>query len=187
MRRSVLFLVLLLGACGSSPQTQFFALEPVPPHGAAAAVDGPPISVNAVRLPPILDRFELVQLGTANEVEVKHERRWAAPLARMSRDVLAQDLAERLPPGMVIAPDSPKPKGPVRGLAIDLQAFAPDASGRVVLDGDWAVVAGNPAEVRERQHAHIETGGGGENQASAMSEALAQLADRIANRLADRR
>ncbi len=180
----MLLVGLLLSACGNSPSTTFFALEPVAPRGPAPSIDGPPLSVDAVRLPPILGRLELVQLGAANEVEIKQERRWAAPLDRMSRDVLAQDLAERLPSGMVIAPGAPKPDGPVRGLTVELQSFAPDASGRVVLDGEWAVVAGNPPEVREREKENIETGGAGDNQASAMSEALAQLADHIATRLA---
>jgi uncharacterized lipoprotein YmbA len=183
-RSLILLLGLSLTGCGSSPSTTFFALEPVPPHGAPAPVTGPPVSVDAVRLPPVLDRLELVQLGTADEVDIRQERRWAAPLDRMSREVLARDLAERLPAGMVIAPDAPKPNGPVRGVTVDLEAFAPDSSGRVVLDGEWALATGNPPEVREREHAHIEAGGTGENQASAMSDALAQLADGIAARLA---
>lgn len=183
MRTSVaLFLLLALSACGSSPTTQFFALQPVQPSAAPRDVQGPPISVSAVRLPPILDRPELVRRGAGNDVEIRQERRWAAPLDRMSRLVLTRDLAARLPKGMVLAPDAPK-GGAARNIVVDVEQFDADSTGRVTLDGDWSVIGARNNQTEQRRHERIEVTAAGD-QPAAMSQALGELADRIVAALA---
>ena len=177
-----LFLLLVLAACGSSPNARFSALQPVPPSGAPSQADGPPIDVGAVRLPAILDRRELVEIGPGNDVAIRQERRWAAPLDQMSRQVLTRDLAARLPEGMVLAPDEPKPAGGARDLVVVLEQFDVDNTGRVTLDGVWSVSGGRNGQVERRQHEHIVIARAG-NQPKAMSEALGRLADRIAGAL----
>lgn len=59
----VLLLLLLLTGCGSSPKSQFFALDTVPPKSRPAAAEGPTIILGNVRIPAILDRLALVRQG----------------------------------------------------------------------------------------------------------------------------
>jgi hypothetical protein len=180
----LLTLLLLASACGSSPQTRFFALEPVPTSAPPRPASGPPIYVSAVHIPPTLDRLELVTLGNDGAVDIRQEERWAAPLDQMSRLVLARDLAERLPEGMIEASDTAKAVGGGRSLVVDLQEFDADATGRVTLDGEWTLSAADRKGATLHRYERIEERERGGNQAATMSEALAQLADRIADDLA---
>ncbi len=184
MNARLAFLLLFLAGCGTSPETRFFELEPVPGGRPPGTVPAAPLTVNAVHLPPVLDRLEIVQRGTQGSVVINGTDRWAAPLDQMARRVLARDLAVRLGSGRVIEPDAPRPGGPVLGLVVVMQEFGADASGDVVLEGEWTVLAGSLGEPALREHERVVVASRGRNQAVGMSEALGLLADRIVARLA---
>jgi uncharacterized protein len=185
-RLAVLALLALLAGCGSSPKTHFYALAPVPPAGAHGEASGPPIVVDAVRLPAVLDRLQLVRSSGETRLDISDADRWGAPLDQMSRRTLARDLAARLPPGMVLAVDQPKPPGGTRALVVSVQRFDADAAGRVRLDAVWTLFAGSPQRpVLERRSAIVVDGAGDfAAQPAAMSRALGKLADDIAEALA---
>lgn len=179
--------LLALAACGTSPPTRFFTLEPVPPASSPAAVEGAPITVDAVHLPGVLDRLEVVRQAGPNRLDVSERDRWGAPLDQMSRRVLAEDLAARAPAGLIVQPGAAKPAGPSRALTVSVQEFDVDAAGRAVLDADWTLLAGNPPKPALHRRERIEAdgaAGGSDAQAAAMSRALGQFADRIVAALA---
>lgn len=171
--------LLTLAGCASSPPTRFFALEPLPPAAPAAAARGAPVRVDAVHLPPTLDRQAMVRGESGNQLQISSQNLWAGDLAEMVRRVLTQDLAQRLPSGMVIAPQSPAPPD-ARGLVIDILTFQPQA-GEVVLDADWTLVQGAQSNPVLRRSAHLSAAAGGsaQDEAAAMSTLLGQLADDI--------
>ena len=172
----------LAGCAGA--KTQFYTLAPVasgPAPAYAAAYTGPPVRVDAVHVPAALDRLELVEPDGPNAVKVRDLAHWAAPLGEMSRRVLTQDLAARLPQGEVVFPESPKPEG-ARGIVVDMLALTPGPDG-VTLDASWSVLpATRGGPLRQRQ-ARLTTPSTGD-QPAAISALLAQLADRIAADLA---
>jgi uncharacterized protein len=178
-------LILTLAACASSPQTRFFALDPVSP-GATSAADRAvheAVKVDAVHIPPALDRDSIVRGESDNQLEISSQDRWAGDLGEMIRRVLTQDLAQRLPSGMVIAPESPAPPG-ARGLVIDILTFQPQA-GEVVLDADWTLLAGTQSTpvLRRSEHLSAPAASSAQEQAAAMSTLLGELADNIASRI----
>ena len=180
--------LLVLAACGTSPPTRFFTLEPVPPSASPASIEGAPITVDAVHLPGVLDRLEVVRQAGPNRLDVSERDRWGAPLDQMSRRVLAQDLAARAPPGLIVRPGAAKPDGPSRALTVSVQEFDVDPAGHAVLDAGWTLLAGNPPKPMRRHRERIEVGGaagGSDAQAAAMSRALGQFADRIVAALAE--
>ncbi|MHB8812702.1 MAG: PqiC family protein [Steroidobacteraceae bacterium] len=184
-RLLLVLLILTLAACASSPQTRFFALDPVSPGAAPAAGRAvhEAVKVDAVHLPPALDRDSIVRGESDNELEISSQDRWAGDLGEMIRRVLTQDLAERLPSGMVVAPESPAPPS-ARGLVIDILTFQPQA-GDVVLDADWTLLAGtqsNPV-LRRSEHLTAPAASSAQEQAAAMSTLLGELADSIAARI----
>ncbi len=183
MRRLVWALLLLLPACASSPKTQFFALEPVPPSEHAAQLSGTPVAVTALRLPPTLDRLQIVRRGQGNALDVSETDRWAAPLDEMARRVLIQDLELRAKPGVVVQPDMPQPKGDIRDVVVGVQRFDADASGKVELTCEWMLLSGSPPHPVLQRKEHIGVPGG-PSQAAGMSTALGVLADRIVAELA---
>jgi uncharacterized protein len=183
-RLPTLLALLTLAGCASSPPTRFFALDPVSPGSAAAAgTPGAPVKVDAVHIPPALDRDSMVRGESDNQLRISSQDRWAGDLGEMIGRVLTQDLAQRLPSGMVVAPESPAPAG-ARGLVIDILTFQPQA-GEVVLDADWTLLQGTQANPVLRRSAHLTQSAtpSAQGEAQAMSALLGQLADDIAKEM----
>jgi uncharacterized lipoprotein YmbA len=183
LRRLLPLLALLLpAACGTSPETHYFTLAAAPGTGRAAAAPSDPVTVAAVHLPPALDRKELLRRTGANTVEISGEDRWTAPLDTMTRRVLSQDLAERLPADKVVPPEAPTP--PRTGeIVVTLAEFGPDAQGGATLSGSWWLLAGEEKKPVLRRDVHLSVaapGPGPADEAAAMSELLSALADKIA-------
>jgi len=177
---------LALTACASSPPTRFFALDPVASAGAAAGgsgATGAPVKVDAVHIPPTLDRESMVRGESGNQLEISSQDRWAGDLGEMIRRVLTQNLASRLPAGKVIAPESPAPAS-ARGLVIDILTFQPQA-GEVVLDADWTLLQGTQSNVVLSRSVHLTApaDASAQGQAAAMSTLLGELADGIASQI----
>jgi uncharacterized protein len=186
-RRPIIALAaLLLANCGSSPKTQYFTLAPVPASEQKAAIRSP-VTVAAVHVPPALDRQEMVRQAGANRVDIREEDRWTAPLGDMIREVLARDLAARLPEDKIIVPEAPAPPHTAQ-IVVSLVQFGPDATGKVVLDGDWSLLDGDREKILLRRPISLESNApdrGADGQAAAMSELLGQLAQRIAATLGE--
>jgi uncharacterized protein len=176
--------VLTLTGCASSPPTRFFALDPVSPGaGAAAGESGTPLKVDAVHIPPALDRDSMVRGESDNQLQISSQDRWAGDLGEMIGRVLTQDLAQRLPSGMVVAPASPAPAD-ARGLVIDIMTFQPQG-GEVVLDADWTLLQGTQANPVQRRSVHLTQSAApsAQGEAEAMSALVGQLADDIAGQI----
>lgn len=186
---------LLLAGCGHSPRTQFFTLgvvrasqradqyvdapaQGVPAQG--AAVQDVPVQLRAVHIPEVLDRLELVSSLSGGRLQIDQFSQWGAPMEDMVRSVLSQDLAERLPAGMVIAAQAPAPPDS-QGLVVDVQEFEPEADGRVVLDAAWTLLAKGPARgLYQQRRFELAAGGSASEHVQAMSTLLGQLADAVA-------
>ena len=173
---------LLLSACGSSPPTHFYTLTHMSANAPVLPVAGPPVKVNAVHIPPTLDRDSIVRVQRGTQVDISSQDRWAASFGDMALRVLTQDLQDRLPHGKVIPADTPAPEH-ARGLVVDILSFEPDAQGTVTLDADWTLLEGSPANPVLMRHVQLKDGGGASaaDEAAAMSRLLEQLADQIAS------
>ena len=71
-------LLLLLGACGSSPQSNFYRLtpgvEPIP------GGQKPSLGVGPVDVPEFLNRNSMVYTRSGNQLQISGNERWAEPL-----------------------------------------------------------------------------------------------------------
>ena len=175
-----------LGACGSSPPTQYYTLNSIASVGQSStyARAGTPVTIEKVIIPASLDRPQIVRRVSPNRVDIDETERWPAPLDNMVQRVLTQDLASRMASGMVIEPGEPLPASAVRRVVVDIITFEGDLSGRVVLRAEW--VATNPDGGRLSRNEYIIINAGADNAealAAGMSQALAQLADRMATTL----
>ena len=183
-RLAPLCLMLCLAACGSSPKTRFYALEPLP-STQSPSVRAPtaPVVVDHVELPSMLDRLSLVTEGPGNQISVSDTERWAAPLDEQVRRTLTADLQQHLSAGSVLAAGDPAPAG-TRTITLNVQQFIADASGQVSLEADWSLHAKNTTSSVRRVSIHVASQGqGGDAIAASMSRALAQLADRMSAEL----
>jgi hypothetical protein len=176
-----LIAALALCGCGHSPATQFFLLGPVKAPPPAEHFVGSPVQVRAVHIPGVLDRAELVSSLPGGRLQIDQFRQWGAPMAEMIRNVLSQDLAERLPAGMVVPAQAPAPPGG-RGIVVDVLEFQPETGGHVVLEAAWTLLAAGPAHppLYEQRRLEVTAGPSASDHVQAMSELLGQLAGALA-------
>lgn len=175
-------LILLLISCGSAP-TRIYTLYPVAP-ASIAPYAGPPIRIDAVHVPPALDRLEVISNITPGELKVRDLDHWSAPLAEIAKQALSADIVARLPPGRVIFPHLAKPEDAL-GVSVDILDFRTDAKGPS-LEASWTITGSDPGKVARRGTAQFSANGSSTDAfatANALSALLAQLADRIAGDL----
>ncbi|MDP9044875.1 MAG: PqiC family protein, partial [Pseudomonadota bacterium] len=115
---------LAVGGCAGSPSTRYYVVTPVAARAPSnTAYAGPAIEVRVVQVPPALDRLEMVRDSDPGRVEVLDFDHWAAPLGRLARQTLTEDLARRLPPDKVVIPGAAWP-GPRASLTVDILSYA---------------------------------------------------------------
>ena len=180
MRR--LLALLLLTGCGffskSSPP-KLYALDRVAPAAPSAARGTLPIGIDAVELPPGIDRKELVVRQPDHRLDVRPGEQWSAPFKDIVLHTLAFDLAARLPVGAVVLPGETRPAA-IRGIDVTFEELAPQADRTVVLDARWVVHEPGRADVahHDRIVANV-TSLDGPQIATGLSQVLAALADRM--------
>jgi uncharacterized lipoprotein YmbA len=178
MRRTTLLVVcVLLSGCGffSRAKSQFYSLETIETTATHGTMGGVPIGIDAIELPPGLDRREIVARGADHRLEVRGTHQWASPLEEMVIHTLAFDLANRLPEGMVVLPGQPKPAA-MRSLSVVFEDLASGPDDVFILDARWTIGELTKHEritvpLQSKESASI---------VAAMSQALATLADRVA-------
>jgi len=178
-----LLVAAVLAAC-SSPPPKVYTLAAAP---GAAAVAGRPVtaSVAAVEVPKYLDRPQIVTRSGAVELGVAEFERWGEPLANMVQRVLADDLTRRLPAGSVITTSRTLSGDEALTVELALSRFDPEADGTIVLEAQWRLrhkARGKPVTETARitrRPADQSTAA----EVQAMSDALGELADRIAGKL----
>ena len=178
MRVTAIAFTILLAGCGfmKRPPNQFYALDTIP--GTPLTVSGAPVGVEGIELPPGLDQRGIVVMNADHKVEVRGTNQWTSPLEEMVIHTLAFNLASRLPDGMVVLPGQGKPAAAMRSIYINFEELAPGPEPAFVLDARWSV--GLSAASRHERITIPMTSLETPAVVDAMSQALAQLADRIA-------
>jgi uncharacterized protein len=174
---------LALAGC-SSPNPIMFTLRPVPgaeQHGPARVV-----LLRRPGLPRYLDRTAIVTGMPGYRVQAAGNERWAEPIGSMFARVLAQDLAQRMPEATVLNEQGAVSLPPDASVDLEVQEFAPDASGTVVLQAQIAVERTARGASRRVHNVRLSVRPVSPSTAdlvAAMSEAIGQLADSIASAL----
>ena len=176
MKRAVIVFCLVAAGCGFLKRTPntFYTLDTIP-GTARATVAGTPIGIDGVELPPGLDRREVTARAADNKLDVRGHHQWASPLEDMVNHTLSFDLASRLPEGMVVLPGQAKP-GAMRSLYVTFEDLAPGPDNVFVLDARWTM-----GELTRHERLTVPLSSNDSAAVvAAMSQALAQLSDRIA-------
>lgn len=178
MRRRALIAVVLLSGCSffSKSKSTVYSIERVPPAAAPArAISGAPYGIDNVELPPGVDRREVVVRKENHQLDIRSNELWSATLTDLVMHTLAFDLAARVPNGMLVLPGEAKPVT-MRTIEVTFEELSAGPDTRVHLDARWKV-----ANVSHHEQIAIDLPSlSSADVATGMSQALAQLADRIA-------
>ena len=174
-----LLFLLPLAACASA-KTEWYRLTAIP--GRPRAARPMRIELRDVRLARYLDRPDLVRAAGGTRLMVEDGQRWAGPLDEMIAQVLAQDLEQRLPGCTVLRERGALAGEPELVAGVEIDRFETDGAGQAVLSAKFTIrPAGSGSAIRDgRVEASAAPSGLGTNAlVQALSEALAQLADRM--------
>lgn len=176
----------LLAACGHSAPTQFFTLDSQPPVRSPTSIgQGDPIRVLAVRMPPLLDRLEVAREVSPASVQVDDLDRWSAPLGELARGALTQDLAERLP-GVQVLPSRLAAPERTRDVTVEIHSLRHTGDG-FELEGASVIAQAGSGALIDSQTLRLFTPSPRADaaaEAQALGRLLADVADRLAPRLA---
>lgn len=189
---AVLLAAVLIAGCGllRRPEIHHYSLEVIAPAAPAATaappstVTAPPVGLDAVVLPPGLDRQEVAVRRDDGRLDVRGTELWAAPLETLVLHTLAFDLAGRLPEGAVVLPGQTQPTGGLRSLDVAFEELAAGPEPVLVLDARWTLRTPGAADLARRERiaeplASLDSA----EIAAGTSRALAELADRLAPEL----
>ncbi|GGF12657.1 hypothetical protein GCM10011611_17860 [Aliidongia dinghuensis] len=179
-RRALLMASVTMVAACASPQAKVYTLASVP----GAPVEGQPLtaSVATVEIPKYLDRPQIVRRTDAVELGVDEYERWGEPLANMVQRVLAEDLAGRLPAGSSTTASRTLSGDEALTIELTLPRFDPDPDGAIVLEAQWRLryKAGGRSGTQTARIVCRSADKTAAAEVSAMSDALGELASRIA-------
>jgi len=168
-----LLLAFLFASCSffSKTKSTIYTIDRVPSQVTAARTT--PMAINSIELPAGFDRKEIVVRKANNQLDVRGTEQWPATLSDVVLHTLAYDLADRLPAGMMILPGATKPAS-AKSIDIVFEDLSAGPDPKVVLDA-------RIGSARERIEVPV-TSLKSADVATGMSQALAQLADRLVAR-----
>jgi uncharacterized lipoprotein YmbA len=174
-----------LGACGSSAPTQFYVLHSVAPAAAVRAAPALPIRIAHVEVPSALDRPEIVREQAGNQLKIDDLSHWAGPLGQIMRTALVEDMIKRLPNGLIVPAEAPKPAAVIE-ISVEIVAIHETANS-LSIEASWTQTRPSAdAGATTVQSSSFSVPMANRTNgafADSLSQALAQLADAIVARL----
>jgi uncharacterized lipoprotein YmbA len=169
---------LMYCACGSSPNTTYYALAAV--SGTLQQASLGAIEVRRPGIAGYLDRTEILAQWDGQRLELANNSGWAEPLAAMIGRVLAEDLGDRLHGATVFAASSDLSIQATTAVELVIRKFDLSSDGYVHLNVLWSVRSAGQATTHATalQTRPVTTDTGAV--VAAMSSLLGQLADEIA-------
>jgi uncharacterized lipoprotein YmbA len=175
----------LLGACATVTPDHYYVLSSLPQGALEARTASVTPLILRVSLPTLVDRSEMVLNRGADAVAVLEHERWAAPLAELVAQTLAQDFERRRADLMVTGQGLIQPAGAAIKVTIDLVRVSVYTGKHASMDAHWRILDARTgteslggdlfnAPLGEEGYAAV---------ARALSDCLGQLADRLVGQL----
>lgn len=176
----------VLSACGTTPPTNFYVLSPSAGAAPGSTAAGETIvGVGPVEVAAYLDRSQIVIREETNRVDLADFHQWAEPIGDNIATVLAENLSALVPQiHPIVRPWSDVPTD--FQVPVKILRFDSDPQGRIVLRSSWGIVDRRNHEYRVLRESRIEkqaAGAGFEDITAGMSEVLQTLSEEIAAEL----
>jgi uncharacterized lipoprotein YmbA len=178
-----MLLLIPLAACHTTSDSRYYTLSPSYPPGINPSGDKN-WTLSAVTVPEMLNRPQMIFMSGLNKVRVLEYDRWAEPLDSMTYRILSENLAARLG----INPSASASQTNEHRIAVAIEEFDADDTGNVSLKAIWTARIGQEnTEITTRHIFQKSEKADASNIGSvviAMSQLLGDLADTVANHLA---
>jgi len=150
---SIVSLLVLLTACGTSPKTDFYMLNAENEYASVAPKkdQGAVIAIWTVRLPDYLDRSEIVVRESQYEVELADFSWWAGDLGQNITRLLAIDLGQRLQSNRIVASTWGTRYKKDFQIKTHIARFDGQLGGEVVFNGVWTLLDGDGKKELSRE------------------------------------
>ena len=175
----LVFLALLLAACGSTPKESFYTLSAPPP----VEPSGQPtlsVVVGPVTVPEAVDRTPMVIRTGPNQVDIEDLHRWAEPLKAAIPRVLAAHLARDLGTARVSSSRQASGGDADYRVGVHVTRFESSLTEGATLEASWTVVGKGGTRRGRTVAQEPATPGNHAGLASAHSKALERLSREIA-------
>jgi hypothetical protein len=168
----------------ASPTPNLYTIAPAssPTFSSNAKV----VVLRSVGIPQYLVRRQIVRSSDNYRIDVMANDWWGEPLDAMLGRVLVQELGERLPQSNVYLATGAVTASPDASIEVELERLDLDANGQLLLIGKAAVSSGGRVPVARRSFRIQVTppASGTAGQVAAISSAVGQMADGIAEMVA---
>ncbi len=175
----------LLAACSSSPNPTLYTIAPVP---GTPRPGGPHIVVlREISLARYLERPQIVRSSASYQLVVELNDWWGEPLAAMLGRVLIENFSQRLPGSVVLSELGAIGNKPDATVEINVLRLDADSDGTVVLRAQVGITLASARQSPTAQTIALKAvppSVGVPGAVAAISDALGQLADRVAGLLA---
>lgn len=186
-RRFLLALVLLAGACGSTP-TQVFTLSASGDRAPRPAPAGrvPLVHVDRASVAEYFDRTQMVTRIGEYRVSLHEFAVWSEPVADLITAAVVDDLARRFGDDRVLRTPRGRSAAPDARVELDILRFDVDEAGTATLDARWAVHPAEGAAIlrRERILASASDPKDATSRVVALRDALTTLSGHIGDAIA---
>jgi predicted ATPase/DNA-binding winged helix-turn-helix (wHTH) protein/uncharacterized lipoprotein YmbA len=178
--------ILGIAACSlSGPAPAEYVLGRMPAATAITLTQTglPVIELKRVQLPDYLDTTDIME-RRGNQLVPSSTGRWGERLSIGMRRALTASLGSRLP-GMVVTATPPIER-PAIQILVDVAAFEARVDHQVILVARWSIAGGTSRQILITEQASLVeavTGTGDSAVVAAMSQAVEDLADRLAVRI----
>jgi uncharacterized lipoprotein YmbA len=142
-------LCMVLAACATTPQTNFYVLTPMAAPANTTEKTGTKrlIGLGPVTLPALLERKQLVTRTGNNTLQIAELHQWAAPLKDNITQTLTENLAKLLPNDLVKAyPWSAYGQADYH-ILIDVIRFDATPGQSADFEAEWVVVSEKKPEI----------------------------------------
>jgi len=177
-------LVVLLGACGSSPAVRYFSLETIGIEHQRDADDAPILEIGPLRVPDYLKRSQMVRRGQGSEMIVDDFNRWAESMDDAIHRTIAGNVDGLLDTLVVVA----FPSG--AALEIDYRLFGrigrfdADSNGSVVLDIQWGIGDDSGNVLAAARRTRYESRARRQDDPAAIAEAMSETIEQLSRDIA---
>ncbi|WP_456445342.1 PqiC family protein [Thiolapillus sp.] len=187
MSKLILLLIpFMLAACATqSPPANFYVLSPLSQPRSTPAPKML-VGVGPVNLAGYLDRNQLVSRSGTVSLQLDEFNRWAGDLGKNITQVLAENLSRSLSLDSVLAYPWSSGVDLDYQIILDVSRFDAAPDNTVILDAQWQLFDQRQRKLLSVQRGHFEVprqDSGYAATVQAQSEALAQLADSLAQAL----